>query len=80
LDERTLYWEHEGNRAVRQGRWKLVSRHPGNWELYDMEADRTETNDVAARHPDRVREMAALYEKWAARCGVEPWEKVRPPK
>ena len=80
LDERTLYWEHEGNRAVRQGPWKLVSRHPGNWELYDMEADRTETNDVAARHPDRVREMAALYEKWAARCGVEPWEKVRPPK
>jgi arylsulfatase len=80
LDERTLYWEHEGNRAVRQGPWKLVSRHPGNWELYDMEADRTETNDVAARHPDRVREMATLYEKWAARCGVEPWEKVRPPK
>ena len=51
--ERTdaLYWEHEGNRAVRDGKWKLVSRHPDRWELYDMEADRSELNDLAAREP-----------------------------
>lgn len=78
--DRTIYWEHEGNRAVRQGRWKLVSRHPGGWELYDLQADRTEMNDVAARYPDRAQELAGLYEKWAARCGVEPWDKVRPRK
>ena len=70
-----LYWEHEGNRAVRQGQWKLVSRHPEGWELYDLEADRTELNNLAARYPDKVRELTALYATWAARCGVVPWEK-----
>lgn len=71
-----LYWEHEGNAAVRVGRWKLVRRYPGPWELYDMEADRTELHDLATGQPDRVREMAALYESWAARCGVIPREKI----
>jgi arylsulfatase A-like enzyme len=72
-----LFWEHEGNRAVRQGRWKLVSRHPGGWELYDLEADRTEMNNLGEIHPERVREMAGLYRRWAERVGVEPWEKVQ---
>jgi arylsulfatase len=72
-----LFWEHEGNRAVRQGRWKLVSRHPANWELYNLARDRTEMRDLAARHPGRVRKMVALYESWAARCGVVPWERFR---
>lgn len=66
-------WEHEGNRALRQGRWKLVSRFPEVWELYDMEADRMETNDLAQAMPEKVDEMAALYEAWAARVGVLPW-------
>lgn len=72
-----LYWEHEGNRAVREGDWKLVSRHPGNWELYDLAADRTEMNDLASRNPDRVRRMSKMYEAWSAKCGVLPWEQVR---
>jgi arylsulfatase A-like enzyme len=76
-DREALYWEHEGNRAVRQGRWKLVSKHPGDWELYDMECDRSELHDLAARHPDRVAGMAALYETWARRCNVLPWEDVK---
>ncbi len=42
-----LYWEHEGNRAVRLGKWKLVAENRGQWELYDMIADRTETRDLA---------------------------------
>ncbi len=71
-----MFWEHEGNAAVRVGRWKLVRKFPGPWELYDMEADRTELHDLAARHPDRVTEMRALYEAWAARCGVIPREKI----
>jgi arylsulfatase len=71
-----LYWEHEGNRAVRQGQWKLVSRHPEGWELYDLEADRTELNNLTARYPDKVRELTTLYAAWAERCGVVPWEKL----
>ena len=73
-----IFWEHEGNRAVRQDNWKLVSKHPGGWELYDLAADRTEMNDLAAKDPDRVKRMASRYESWAARCGVLPWEQVRP--
>jgi arylsulfatase len=68
-----LFWEHEGNRAIRVGDWKLVTKHPGDWELYDLAADRTEMNNLAARQPERVQQMAALWEAWAKRVGVLPW-------
>lgn len=71
-----MFWEHEGNAAVRIGKWKLVRRYPEPWELYDLEADRTELNDLAAAHPERVRDMLAQYEAWAARCGVIPRERI----
>jgi arylsulfatase len=71
-----IYWEHEGNRAVRKGDWKLVSRYPGDWELYNMKDDRTETRDLAAEHPSVVQELAALYDRWAERTGVIPWAEV----
>jgi len=71
-----MYWEHEGNRAIRQGRWKLVSRHPDHWELYDMEADRTELRDLAPANPQKAAELAARYERWAARTGVVPWDEI----
>lgn len=71
-----MFWEHEGNCAVRIGRWKLVRKHPGPWELYDMDADRTELDDLAAQYPERVRDMAAQYEAWARRCGVIPREQI----
>lgn len=80
-----LFWEHEGNAAVRDGAWKLVSRHsespqgPGEWELYDMAADRTEMRDRAEEQPERVRAMAEQYAGWAQRCGVLPWEKALDP-
>ena len=78
LPDRTIYWEHEGSRGVRRGRWKLVREFPGEWELYDMEADRTELNDLASRHPERVREMAAGFAAWAERVGEEDWARVPP--
>ena len=71
---RPIFWEHEGNRALRWGRWKLVSRYPDPWELYDMVEDRTELNDLADGNPGKVRELSALYEEWADRTGVIPWE------
>lgn len=71
-----LFWEHEGNRAVRAGQWKLVARHRGPWELYDLEADRTELNNLAAQHPDKVAELRSRYQEWARRAGVVPWGQV----
>jgi len=55
IEREAIFWEHEGNRAVRAGKWKLVARNPnGPWELYDMEKDRTEMRDLAAAQPERV--------------------------
>ncbi len=71
--ENPLFWEHEGNRAVRVGEWKLVSKHSGRWELYNMSSDRTEMNNVALQHPERLVEMEAQWNEWAARVGVVPW-------
>jgi arylsulfatase len=71
-----LFWEHEGNAAVRKGRWKLVRKYPGDWELYDVVADRTELNDLSGRYPGQVDEMLADYEQWAHRCSVMPWDEL----
>lgn len=74
---RTLCWEHEGKRAVRSGRWKLVALHAQPWELYDMAADRTECFDLAAQEPTRVAELEAHYQRWADRVGVAPWDQIQ---
>ncbi|OPZ11682.1 MAG: Choline-sulfatase [candidate division BRC1 bacterium ADurb.BinA364] len=68
-----LFWEHEGNRAVRDGKWKIVSKYKEPWELYDIEADRTELRDLAAEHPELLERMKAQYDEWAAARNVEPW-------
>ena len=72
-----IYWEHEGNRAIRMGKWKLVSKWspPENnrWELYDIDADRSELNDLAEQMPERVAEMSAKWQAWANRAGVVEW-------
>ena len=70
------YWERGGNSAVRMGKWKLVALKEEPWELYDMEIDRTEMNDLAAQKPGKVKEMASLYEAWARRVGAEPGAKA----
>jgi arylsulfatase len=69
---RLLFWEHESNRAVREGKWKLVAMEDQPWELYDMESDRTEMHNLAAQQPERVRRMATAWDEWAKRAQVLP--------
>lgn len=84
--ESIMFWEHEANRAIRSGDWKLVLRasemYPfdGRWELYNLADDRTETNDLTEIYPEKVKEMKTLWEEWAQRIKVypldnRPWEK-----
>jgi len=73
IQREALYWEHEGNRAVRVGKWKLVAKgRRGRWELYDMEADRTELNDLSAKQPERTKKMADMWQAYAERTNVIP--------
>ncbi len=70
LPPRRIFMEHEDNRAVREGRWKLVALKDRPWELYDIEMDPTEMNDLAANNEDLVSRMAKAWEGWADRCLV----------
>lgn len=70
--DRALFFEHEGNAAVRVGRWKLVRKYAQDWELFDLGADRAELVDLAAEHPEQVAALAARYQRWAERHGVKP--------
>lgn len=75
----TFYWEHIGHRAARHGDWKIVSSDrfsEDDWELYNMREDRTETHDLAAQRPGKVRELAEAYQQWADRVGVVPWDQL----
>jgi arylsulfatase A-like enzyme len=75
-----IFWEHEGNKAVRDGKWKLVSRFPDGWELYDMEADRTELHDLAHKEKDRVKKMEGMWNDWAKMVGARTWPMPGTPK
>ena len=70
---RRVYWEHEGNRAARHGRWKLVAEYDKKWELYDMWHVRAEQHDLAPGHPDLVDRISADWTAWAERVEVRPW-------
>jgi len=71
---RSLYWEHEGNAAVRHGDLKLVRRgRTGAWELYDLKSDRTELHDLSLLQPEKAQELAAEWEAWAERAQVKPY-------
>jgi arylsulfatase len=74
IERDALYWEHEGNAAVRVGDLKLVrAGRGGAWELYDLAKDRTEQNDLAASQPERAKEFAAKWQAWAKRAQVKPF-------
>ncbi len=76
IKREALYWEHEGNRAVRAGDWKLVAMHNRPWELYDMATDRSELKDLSRDQTERVKNMSAMWDAYAARALVEPWDKI----
>ena len=92
LNRDTLYWEHEANRGIRIGDMKCVALVnpirvflPGDhdkWELYDLSVDPTEMNNLANTQPEKVKQMVALWEKWAQQKGVLPWPwgSYTPPK
>ena len=68
-----IFWEHEGNKAVRDGRWKLVQKWREPWQLFDMEADRTEQHDVIGEHPELARKYEAAWVAWARSAFVDEW-------
>ena len=72
IQREALYWEHEGNRAIRQGPWKLVGKSDEPWELYNIDKDRAEQHDLAATQTERVTTMTAQWQAWAQRANVLP--------
>ena len=76
-----IAWEHEGNRALRQGKWKISWAGANRkWELYDMVADRTEMNDLATVMPEKRDELVKIWNDWAARVGVRVGGKAKKKK
>lgn len=76
--EQPIFFEHEGNSAVRMGRFKLVRQHGRPWELYDMERDQTELHDLAGRGGAEEAGLIRLYDDWARRVGVIDWTVLEP--
>ncbi|MFK7814004.1 MAG: arylsulfatase [Maribacter sp.] len=78
LEERAIFWEHEGNKAVRYGKYKLVSKWNKEeeyaWELYDMDIDRSEINDLSTKMPEKVQELENMWMVWAKKAGVRNWD------
>lgn len=82
IHKEPVFWEHEGNRAVRLGNYKLVmawnDNKPDNWELYDVGKDRTEMHDLSKQMPDKVEKMKKMWYKWAKNTMVESdWSKIQ---
>src|SRR5690606_29364435 len=80
IHDQPIFWEHEGNKAVRLGNYKAVMKweedRRGKWELYEISKDRTELNDLSEKEPDRLASLVAAWEEWARTHQVRPWEEM----
>ena len=72
-----IYFEHEGNRSVILGKYKLVSKFRDPWELYDLETDRCELNDLAEKKPQLVTKLQEMYKNWANNSYVIEWDQLQ---
>jgi arylsulfatase len=72
MPDRTLCFEHEGHRAVREGRYKLTALRGEPWKLYDLGGDRTEMEDLTEKHPKLVESLTKKWDAWAAENNVTP--------
>ena len=81
IHKEPIFWEHEGNKAVRLGDYKLVQDWEkgidDNWELYNISKDRTEQNNLIDSLPNKSKEMISMYNDWAEKIGVIPWSKIQ---
>ena len=81
IHKEPIFWEHEGNKAVRLGDYKLVQDWEkgidDNWELYNISKDRTEQNNLINLLPDKAKEMISMYDDWAKKIGVIPWSEIQ---
>lgn len=68
-----LFWEHIGNRAVRKGNWKLVAEEGEDWELYNLQRDPSETDNVIHEQQEIAEDLEAAYNKWAENNDVRDW-------
>jgi arylsulfatase A-like enzyme len=84
MPDRPIFFEHEGNKAVRLGKYKLVSKwnrdSEYNWELYDLGSDRSEIKDLIEKMPEKAKELENLWMEWAKRAGVATWKDAQPIK
>lgn len=69
-EQRTLYWEHERGRAVRIGNWRLTATCDGDWQLFNLANDLSETKDLSADNPEKVNELKQAWRQWAVRVGL----------
>ena len=76
--QQPIFFEHEGNCAIRDGQFKLVKQFGSDWELYDMAVDRTELNNLAGSHAPLEASLLSQYDGWAAATGVMDWNLALP--
>ena len=78
MPERYIYAEHEGNRMVRKGDWKLVSANfkGDEWELYNIKEDRTEQHNLIGKYPEMAKELETAYFEWADKSDVLYFQKM----